>query len=143
MEAKATDKPIKDELELGPLNPPSFDLAGGVTTDEESELPGTKRPRKGAGWWGQGQPIRTWRKSVQRDFADGAGLCSPGRWPVAQRKLPDGHAVKRLRKVIRDGFERSLKRLSIEGKRMDPKTFLMHLSAGRVKDQPFDEAILQ
>ena len=88
VEARGTFKPIKDELELGPMKPEKFDKAGDVTTDEETELPGTRRPRKGEGWWGYGHPIRAWKKSVQRDFVDGAGLCSPGRWPVQQRRLP-------------------------------------------------------
>ena len=60
VERRLTHKPIKDELELGPLRPESFDVKSELTSDEESELPGTKRPRKGAGWWGQGHPIRAW-----------------------------------------------------------------------------------
>ena len=97
-EDKATWKHIKDELLLGELKPPEIVLAGGDTTDEEVELPGVKRPKRGAAWWGRGPPIRAWRKSVERDFADGAGLCSPGRWPVDRRRLPNDGLVKRIRR---------------------------------------------
>ena len=51
-------RPIKDELELGPLKPEKFDQPGEVASDEESELPGTVRPRKGAGWYGRGTTVR-------------------------------------------------------------------------------------
>ena len=32
------------------------------TTDEERELPGQRRPPKGAGWWGMGRPLDPHRK---------------------------------------------------------------------------------
>lgn len=43
-----------------------------------------------AGWWGAGDPIKTSTAPGRfgRDFRDGAGLCSPGRWPFEQRILP-------------------------------------------------------
>ena len=34
-----------------------IDWANADTTDEMTELSGTVRPRKGAGWWGRGPPI--------------------------------------------------------------------------------------
>ena len=50
MDSIGIHAPIKDELELGPYSPPSHELEGEITTDEETELPGTRRPRKGEGW---------------------------------------------------------------------------------------------
>ena len=46
-------------------------------------------PDKGAGWWGRGALIRVQQSYRARDSVDGAGLCSPGRWPSARRRLPD------------------------------------------------------
>ena len=34
--------PIKDELNLGPMKPSESELVGELTSDEESELPGTR-----------------------------------------------------------------------------------------------------
>ena len=49
------------------------------TSDEERELGGRPRPRRGAGWWGTGPPVATSRKGLNRPFVDGGGICSPGR----------------------------------------------------------------
>mgnify|MGYP003318891647 CR=1 FL=1 len=126
-------RPIKDELELEEFMPKDQDIEQDATTDEEKELNNMKRPKRGEGWWGQGPPIRTWRKSVQRDFVDGAGLCSPGRWPVQRRRLPEGHLVTRLKKVLFDGFLKCMGKMRFEGKAVDVKKFLIILSIGRVE----------
>ena len=126
-EDKATWKPIKDELLLGETIPPEIELAGGDTIQEESELPGTTHPKRGAGWWGRGPPIRAWRKSVERDFADGARLCSPVRWPIARRRLPNDRLVVRIRETIVPAFEQALKKLKIDAMPLDPKLFLLCL----------------
>ena len=47
------------------------------------------QPQKGAGWTGRGKPIEVDKGSRRRDLRDGAGLCSPGRWPKEARQLPD------------------------------------------------------
>ena len=46
------------------------------TSDEERELGGRPRPRRGAGWWGIGPPVATSRKGLNRPFVDGGGICS-------------------------------------------------------------------
>ena len=76
-----TDRPVKDELELGDCEPKKMQLPGDGTTDEEVELPGTFRPRRGAGWVGRGLPLPTHRNGTRKDLVDGAGLCSP--WSMA------------------------------------------------------------
>ena len=53
--------------------------------------------------------------------------------------MPDGDLVKRLRKVVVDGFTRSLNAVRHEGKHVDPKKLLILLSVGRIEKQPFDE----
>ena len=74
------------------------------TTDEETELGGARRAKRGDGWWGRGQPLGTLRKGVHGPVVDGGGLCSPGRWPIRRRVLPDTPIVRDLREVLWQGF---------------------------------------
>jgi hypothetical protein len=59
------------------IHPSKWDLIEGVDYTKE-------------GHWGVGPPISTFKcAGVQgRPFHDGAGLCSPGRWPLSRRVLP-------------------------------------------------------
>lgn len=42
-----------------------------------------------AGWWGKGKPLKTnIGKDTGRYMRDGAGYCSPGRWPPSMRIKP-------------------------------------------------------
>ena len=93
----ATMRPIKDEIEMGPYEPEKFDMPGCVTSDEESELPGTRCLKKGEGWGGMGPVLTTQRKGFKCDLTDGAGSCSPGRWKIEQQFLPDDFLAKSLR----------------------------------------------
>ena len=54
-----------------------------VTSDEEE--PNVVRPKQGDGRLGVGSPIYLLDAGEKRPFHDGAGLCSPGRWPPKQR----------------------------------------------------------
>ena len=54
MNAIGTGCPVEDELELGPYEPKGIDVLTEVTTEDETELPGVKRSRKGDGWRGRG-----------------------------------------------------------------------------------------
>ena len=40
----------------------------------------------GDGLWGRGAPLPSVLLGKRRDFADGFGLCSPGRWPPKMRR---------------------------------------------------------
>ena len=50
---------------------------GADTSDDDSD--GEKRPRRGDGMPGLGQPITVKSAGKRRGFVDGCGLCSPGR----------------------------------------------------------------
>ena len=54
VEEKGHRLPIKDGLEVGSYKPEEFDIPAEVTSDEESELPGTARPRKACAHPGDG-----------------------------------------------------------------------------------------
>ena len=73
MNAKGVDLPIKDGLDLVDPENLEHDMPGDITSDEESELPGTACPRKGAGWWGQGPSLKATRKGIPRDVVDESG----------------------------------------------------------------------
>ena len=53
LDAIGTGCPVKDELELGLYEPKDVDVLTEVTTEDELELPGIKRSRKGDGWRGR------------------------------------------------------------------------------------------
>ena len=143
LEEIGTGRPIKDELELGAFAPEAHPIAGEVTTDEETELPGTMRPPKRSGWWGRGPPLRPHRKGVPRDFVDGAGLCSPGRWEVDKRVLPDDHLHRRLRKIVFEGLLDSEKHYQRKDPSFSLKTLLLAVAVGKLKSSPFPAGIVQ
>ena len=45
----------------------------------------------GSGWRGRGEPLWTGRAGKARELQDGAGLCSPGRWRVEDRRYPSSN----------------------------------------------------
>ena len=47
-------RPIQDELEMLDFAPKEIAIPEEANSEEERELKGVKRPRKGAGWWGHG-----------------------------------------------------------------------------------------
>ena len=104
IEAKSSKRPIKDGIDIGPDEPAEFEVPNELTTDEETEHPGTISPKKGAGWWGFGPPIRPLKKGIPRDSVDGGGLCSPGRWPIDRRRVPEDFTAERLQKTIFAGL---------------------------------------
>ena len=102
------------------------------TSEEEEQLPGTKRPKKGAGWWGKGPALQTSKKGLSRDFVDWAGYPSPGRWPLAQRRLPNDELANKIRKIVESGL------VGGEGSRGPFVTdHLPKAGRGRSKLQPF------
>ena len=54
------------------------------SSDEDED--GFPKQRLGSGVWGTGPPMVSELMGKRRAFVDGAGLCSPGRWPPEQRK---------------------------------------------------------
>ena len=144
MNSKGVDRPIKDGLELQDPVEEEIVEADIPTSDEEIEMPGTYRPRKGSGWWGRGSSLKAMRKGIPRDFVDGAGLCSPGRWKIGQRILPDDHASRRIKTTLRQGLDKAMKKLMSDKKddKWDMKRLLMELAIGRHKESPFDTQII-
>ena len=97
LDERGAHRPIKDGLEDDGVEhvTTAEDKDGkthpddeGDTSEEEREMPGTRRPRRGSGWWGIGRPLQPHCKGINKDFVDGAGILSPGRWKIKDRPLP-------------------------------------------------------
>ena len=58
------DRPIKDELELEELMPKDQEVEQDVTSDEESELGGMARPKRGRGWLGSNPPCSLFARAL-------------------------------------------------------------------------------
>ena len=63
---------------------PEPDLADRDTSDDDED--GVPRPKRGSGNVGYGRPMPARWGGKHREFHDGAGLCSPGRWPPPLRR---------------------------------------------------------
>ena len=87
-------------------------------------------------WRGVGKPRRAWCMGRKRDFEDGGGLCSPGRWTPSQRRVPQhdmGPLIYKL-KLVYAG--------ALEVKNLDPVKFTLKLALGQLEKNPFDEKYL-
>ena len=97
------------------LHPDAFDRNGvnqrAPTTEElnllaahRQELPSDDGssaddgvPAKNSGWVGQGCPLQVGIGYTSRDYCDGQGLASPGRWPVEDRRYPNSPPWERVK----------------------------------------------
>ena len=105
MDKKGVDRPIREEIDVDFKKHLSDEEEAGdvteadATTDEEPEMPGMVRPKKGAGWWGRGAPLKPHKKGIIKEFVDGGGFPSPGRWTMSRRVLPDDDLAKKNSKT--------------------------------------------
>ena len=85
---------------------------------------------------GVGAPRRAHYVGRDKPHADGGGLCSPGRWPKASRRLPAGFAVELL-----DQARRGCQAVVMEasGGTDGVLDFMVKLSLGRMSEPPFPE----
>ena len=107
--------------------------AEAITSDED-EL-GDKREKRGTGSWGRGPPLMVQVGGRIKPFADGAGLCSPGRWaPEKRREFPLTWPKCAVLHIC-------LKQLLI--KEFDVKQTVCELAVGKVKVSPFSPELLE
>ena len=93
--------------------------------------------RSGAVCPGAGPPMQVSYKGEKRSIHDGAGLCSPGRWPVKRRKQA---ASERARSTIAwfvEAFDIWLSGVGEEA----AKGIFWKMAAGRVEQSPFEESV--
>ena len=102
-----------------------------VPTSSEDE-DGFKKPKLGAGILGNGPPLKVKVFGKQKEFHDGSGLCSPGRWAPDRRNLPEATANgSDLAKLLSD-------RLHMLVSKMEYKKKISVLAAGKGEVGPFD-----
>jgi len=140
-------------VEKGPKLPPLFQdglldnedyLPSGLLDNyaEEHDIRGD-RPGQVFDWErrrGVGPPRRSEFLGAVKAFADGGGLCSPGRWSPESR----GSGRYGLCKV-RDAAFPFYKAAVVDemGRKTTPLDFVLRLSAGRFSDTPFDEGLME
>jgi hypothetical protein len=89
------------------------------------------------GWRGKGPPRITRSLGQERPFADGGGLCSPGRWAPSQRQLPKGN-IEKILEVTRHAFDEAARRLAPGA--VDPGiNFVLQMAAKKFWSHPFEE----
>ncbi len=57
-----------------------------ATSDDD--MFGNLKAKVGDGWRGAGLPWMVGRGALRKELQDRGGICSPGRWPPARRRLP-------------------------------------------------------
>lgn len=114
----------------------SLDKSSDVRSREDS-LVGTKGvPIENPSRAGYGVPIRCWYKGKERSIHDGGGLCSPGRWPVKQRRQLSSDSALGLASCCKGEFLKWV--LSICNKKGDAvKEVFWSLAGGKGTASPF------
>ncbi len=110
--------------------PIDLGLGGQVTSDEDGN--GSSRPKLGSGLGGRGPSLTERVAGKTRDFHDGSGLYSPGRWHPEMRNFeitgPSAELLLKLRRLL-------------QGKCDLQKTFAT-LACGKAVQQPFGNEVL-
>ena len=97
--------------------------------ESQSEDEAGQEPR-GAGWRGKGDPLMVGSSPLTRELHDGAGLCSPGLWPIERRRPPGSPLLCNFSQLLK-GFVIKL---------LDTKVF-ERLACGKVEDCPFGDEL--
>ena len=104
-----------------------------VSSDEDEDYP---KAKLGAGHWGIGPPLTSTLMGKRKPFADGFGLCSPGRWPPAQRRSAASTPALGLMEALGAELEKLLRG------HCDVRKLAMQLAAGKVVESPFSDAAI-
>jgi hypothetical protein len=125
------DMKAVDDMELETTT--DQDMKADETSDEDEE--GAKRPKFGEGLWGFGPPLgaQGHGQVKRRWFADGAGLCSPGRWAPASRTVDQSGLSANLR----------MRLVRLLHEHCDVKKVVFTLACGRCKESPFGQDLVQ
>ena len=86
-----------------------------------------------------GPPIQVSYKGETRALHDGAGLCSPGRWPVGKRRLPVTERERATISWFEESFESWLSTIGAD----KAKEIFWSMAAGKVKESPFGEEMAE
>ena len=118
----------------------AFDVDDGlpvrVSPAEMPDQTGPQNTLEGGlcGWRGKGPPRKVRGIGCEKPFADGGGLCSPGRWAPENRRFP-GFPADLLRDVLLDEYRRILH--PRRDGATDPTAMTFRIAAGVYNDNPF------
>ena len=76
---------------------------------------------------------------MNKEFVDGAGLPSPGRWRIRDRDLPGDDVASELRHALREGLIGM--EASLPGKGL--RAAMLAMAAGDLTENPFPERHLE
>jgi hypothetical protein len=117
-----------------------LDKSSDVRSREDSSVEAESVPIENPTRAGHGVPIRCWYKGKERSIHDGGGLCSPGRWPVKQRRQLSSESALGLASCCKGEFLKWV--LSICNKKGDAvKEVFWSLAGGKGLTSPFSEVI--
>lgn len=117
-----------------------LDKSSDVRSREDSSGEAESVPIESPARAGHGVPIRCWYKGKERSIHDGGGLCSPGRWPVKQRRQLSSESALGLASCCKGEFLKWV--LSICNKKGDAvKEVFWSLAGGKGLTSPFSEVI--
>ena len=117
-----------------------LDKSSDVRSREDSSVEAEGVPIENPTRAGHGVPIRCWYKGKERSIHDGGGLCSPGRWPVKQRRQLSSESALGLASCCKGEFLKWV--LSICNKKGDAvKEVFWSLAGGKGLTSPFSEVI--
>lgn len=105
-------------------------------TDDVKEATKVDDTFKGIRSVGRGPPRTAAHMGRTKPFADGGGLCSPGRWRPEARRVHD-YGLNQVRDRLYRVFADSV--TDENGKSCTPLDFVLRLACGRFKDSPFKE----
>ena len=101
-------------------------------SSEEDEC-GLPKPKLADHLGGIGSPLEAVWGGKVREFHDGSGLCSPGRWPPGRRLISQAPFAVKLRlsigKIIKDSIP-------------DPRRLCMIIACGHLKESPFSAEMM-
>ena len=89
---------------------------------------------------GVGPPRRSEFLGAVKAFADGGGLCSPGRWSPEARGSGE-YGLCKVRDALLPFYQEAV--VDEMGRKTTPLDFVLRVAAGRFDDSPFDEVLLE
>jgi len=91
------------------------------------------------GWLGTGPPRSAPFMGRHRPYADGGGLCSPGRWPPSQRVLPEVGQEAFMDRMV-ELLQEDFRQRTGHG---DILRLVLGLAAGAFEKCPFNAKLLE
>ncbi len=108
-----------------------------ITMDSDDTSADSDAAPAGSGPQGFGDPMWVGTFEKRRPLCDGAGLCSPGRWPPHTRPRQPASRLRLLNAAV----GRALRNMDNGGNSL--RNLFLQLSTGQVTEDPFPQAVTQ